>query len=132
MRRMEIDDTSSARVSIGFPLGLALLFTLFFFICCFFCCCLHWDKIQALLRSYGLIYTTHHSHSSPDLPSSHHKPAPPLVVMKQSEVQSLPVLMPGDEVPRFIAMACPCNPPKHEKITIQVHKHDPTDLCSGA
>lgn len=43
-------------------------------------------------------------------------------VTKQKEVESLPVLMPGDEVPKFIALACPCQPPKEEKITIQVHK----------
>lgn len=31
--------------------------------------------------------------------------------MKQNQRQSMPVLMPGDEVPKFIAMPCPCEPP---------------------
>ncbi|XP_054799010.1 uncharacterized protein At5g65660-like isoform X2 [Prosopis cineraria] len=130
---MEVEDTSSsARVSIGFPLGLALLFALFFFICCFFCCFLHWDKILALLRSHGLVHTTDpHSHSqSPDSPSSHPQKPALFPAMKQNEVQSLPVLMPGDEVPKFIAMACPCNHLKDGKITIRVQKDDPSDLCS--
>ncbi|KAK4276929.1 hypothetical protein QN277_015018 [Acacia crassicarpa] len=130
---METEETSSARITIGFPLGLALLFILFFFICCFFCCCLHWDKILSLLHSHGLLIYTRQNHSqsqssSPDLPSSVQKPVFPHVVMKHNEVQSLPVLMPGDEIPRFIAMACPCNPPKHENITIQVQKDDPSHL----
>ena len=44
---------------------------------------------------------------------------------KQSdEAHSVPVLMPGDEVPKFLAIACPCKPPVMlvEKITVVVHK----------
>lgn len=39
--------------------------------------------------------------------------------------QSLQVLMPGDEVPRFVAMACPCEPPAAEKIKDTVQKPPP-------
>ncbi|KAF7830052.1 hydroxyproline-rich glycoprotein family protein [Senna tora] len=122
---MELEDTSSSRVSIGFPVGLALLFALFFFVCLFFCCCLHWDKLQSLLPSYGLLNLNNtHTNIQPHLTSSNnHKPPLPLLMMKQKEVQSLPVLMPGDDVPKFIAMECPCQPPKvHQTITIQVDK----------
>lgn len=35
--------------------------------------------------------------------------------MKENHVQSLPVLMPGDMVPKFIALACPCKAPTDEK-----------------
>jgi len=43
-------------------------------------------------------------------------------MMKQNQGESLPVLMPGDEVPKFIALACPCQPPTNESIRIHVHK----------
>ncbi|KAG6786370.1 hypothetical protein POTOM_007970 [Populus tomentosa] len=42
--------------------------------------------------------------------------------LKKNQGQSLPVLMPGDRVPKFIAMACPCEPPRTEKITVQIQK----------
>jgi len=42
--------------------------------------------------------------------------------LKRNQGQSLPVLMPGDQVPKFIAMACPCEPPRTEKITVQIQK----------
>jgi len=50
-------------------------------------------------------------------------------MMKQNCGESLPVLMPGDEVPKFIALACPCQPPTNERITIHVHKTAPNDFC---
>lgn len=34
---------------------------------------------------------------------------------KKGENRSLSVLMPGDQVPKFIAIACPCRPPLHTK-----------------
>lgn len=43
-------------------------------------------------------------------------------ITKRDESQSLSVLMPGDQVPKFIAMACPCRPPLAEKVTIEVQK----------
>lgn len=52
-------------------------------------------------------------------------------MMKQSYAESLPVMMPGDEIPKFIAMACPCKPPTDESITIHVHKaEDTNDFCT--
>lgn len=43
--------------------------------------------------------------------------------LKQNQGQSLPVLMPGDQVPKFIALPCPCEPPREEKINVvQVEK----------
>ena len=80
---MEIEDTSS-HVSIGFPLGLALLVTLMLIICCFFCCCLHWEKLQSLLSSYGVINPQ--AHIQPDLASSHQKSAFPVVVITPESI----------------------------------------------
>lgn len=43
--------------------------------------------------------------------------------LKQNQTQSLPVLMPGDEMPKFIAMPCPCEPPRVAgKIEVKVPK----------
>ncbi|KAJ7958874.1 hydroxyproline-rich glycoprotein family protein [Quillaja saponaria] len=119
---MEIDqETASPRASLSFPLGLALLLALLLGMSAFFCCCLHWDKIRSLL---GIQLSGEFSQPDGDhnhITASPHKTLPPLMTMKQNQVQSLPVLMPGDEVPKFIAMACPCQPPVMDKLTIKVH-----------
>jgi len=52
-------------------------------------------------------------------------------MVTQNCAKSLPVLMPGDAVPKFIATACPCQPPRDERITIHVQKEPPTEFCSG-
>ncbi|KAK4769036.1 hypothetical protein SAY86_027186 [Trapa natans] len=40
--------------------------------------------------------------------------------------QRMPVLMPGDAVPKFIALPCPCRPPKEDKLaTAAVHGSPP-------
>ncbi|MED6188102.1 hypothetical protein PIB30_082816 [Stylosanthes scabra] len=124
---MEIEEesTSSSHVSIGFPLGLALLVTLILFICCCFFCCIHWDKIEAFLITYGVINNSHINMQQPDLPSSNLQQKPPFLPPKQGKDSvSLPVVMPGEVVPRFMAIACPCQPPTHhhERIQIQLHK----------
>ncbi|XP_061359377.1 uncharacterized protein At5g65660-like [Gastrolobium bilobum] len=126
---MELEDTAASRVPIGFPLGLALLFACLLFICGFFCCCLHWNKLQSLFRSSRVM--TPQPHIQADLTSSPQKPAFPVLMMKQNYAKSLPVLMPGDEIPKFIATACPCQPPREERITIHVDKGATTDFCSG-
>nr|KYP46252.1 Uncharacterized protein At5g65660 family [Cajanus cajan] len=127
---MEIEDTSSG-VSIGFPLGLALLVVLLLFMCCFFCCCLHWEKLQPMFPFSGVI-NTHDPHTPPHLTPPHHKPGFPVLMLKHKGGESLPVLMPGDEVPRFIALACPCQPPTNERITIHVQKASSNGYCGGA
>ncbi|KAK7275871.1 hypothetical protein RIF29_16997 [Crotalaria pallida] len=127
---MELQDTAATRISIGFPLGLALLFASFMFLCGFFCCCLHWNRLQHLFRSSG--FNNHdQTQIQEDLTSYQQKLAFPVMMMKQDYAESLPVLMPGDEVPKFIAMACPRQPPRDDTITIYVQKEAPSDFCSG-
>lgn len=41
---------------------------------------------------------------------------------KQKQNQSLPVIMPGDRIAKFIAMPCPCEPLRADKIIVQVEK----------
>jgi len=80
---MELQDTAATRVSIGFPLGLALLFVCLLFICGFFCCCLHWSRLQSFLQSHGIINTQSFQQTQiqSDLASSYQKPAFPVVVI---------------------------------------------------
>ncbi|OAY51091.1 uncharacterized protein At5g65660 [Manihot esculenta] len=105
-----MENEESTRPSIGFPLGLALLLVMLLFMAGFFTCCLYWDKLRSLLG----VSSEEISHAQ--------KPTPPQEESKRNRAESLPVLMPGDQVPRFIAMACPCKPPLPEKITIKVQK----------
>ncbi|KAD4888328.1 hypothetical protein E3N88_20401 [Mikania micrantha] len=49
-------------------------------------------------------------------------PAPPRLEKLEMENESLPVVMPGDRIARFIALPCPCEPPRQEKVVVeQVH-----------
>ncbi|MBA0722358.1 hypothetical protein Golax_003041 [Gossypium laxum] len=118
---MENEESSSGRPSIGFPLGLAFLLILLFCISAVLLCYLNWQKLRALiLRSSDQDRDDIESYigRSPDLEVSS-----PVMKPKGKIVgQSMPVLMPGDKVPRFIAMASPCEPPRTETITIRVPK----------
>ncbi|CAJ2652261.1 unnamed protein product [Trifolium pratense] len=126
---MELQDTAASKITIGLPLGLALLFACLIFICVLFCCLLHWNKLK-LLSPYSSEVISSQAQTQADLTSSPQKPAFPFVMMKQSYAESLPVLMPGDEIPKFIAMACPCKPPTDESITIHVDKEETNDFSS--
>ena len=42
--------------------------------------------------------------------------------LKKNQSQSLPVLMPGDQIPKFIALPCPCEPPRPYKVEVKVQK----------
>lgn len=87
---MELQDTAASRVSIGFPLGLALLFVCLLFICGFFCCCLHWNRLRSLLQSHGIINTQslEQTQIQAELASGYQKPAFPVVVRITSHPNS--------------------------------------------
>ncbi|MED6111820.1 hypothetical protein PIB30_055794 [Stylosanthes scabra] len=133
---MELQDSALNRVSIGFPLGLGFLFACLIFVCGFFCCCLHWKKFQAMFlsSSSSAINSHHHAYTQQQADSTYYqyKLEFPVPMVKQNYAESLPVLMPGDEIPKFIAMACPCQPPREEKITIHVQKEEAqSNFCSS-
>ncbi|CAO2829505.1 unnamed protein product [Amaranthus hypochondriacus] len=103
--------TDASRPSLGFPLGTALLLIIIFSLSGIFSCCYHWDKFRSLRQSYADdldLEAANHHHP--------HKPKPNY--FKQEEIASVSVIMPGDQMPRFIALPCPCQPPRPEK-------HDP-------
>ncbi|OMO50843.1 hypothetical protein CCACVL1_30211 [Corchorus capsularis] len=123
------ESSSSRRPSISFPLGFALLLILLICISLVLVCYVKWHKLRALF-----LQSPYEDENDDDsLSETSHSPAleaaSPVMKAKQKVGgESLPVLMPGDRVPRFIAMACPCEPPILEKITIQIHK-PPSDLA---
>ncbi|XP_047319062.1 uncharacterized protein At5g65660-like [Impatiens glandulifera] len=109
-----ISDVDASRPSLGFPLGTALLLIVIFSLSGIFSCCYHWDKIQSLRRSLNSNSDDHHDLEADDVnnPSSPSKPTPPSFLSNKIEIQSLPVIMPGDRLPKFIALPCPCQPPR--------------------
>ncbi|GJM97270.1 hypothetical protein PR202_ga14185 [Eleusine coracana subsp. coracana] len=97
----------SSRPTLGFPLGTALLLIVIFSLSGIFSCCYHWDKLRSLLRSQhpDMLQEGQHSvisiSSSPVKTTSDHKRE------KMGKECGLPVIMPGDKVPKFFARPCP-------------------------
>ncbi|XP_074304308.1 uncharacterized protein At5g65660 [Silene latifolia] len=97
-------NNDASRPSLGFPLGTALLLIVIFSLSGIFSCCYHWDKFRALRQSYS---------DQLDLEANHpSKPIANPLKEKQQEMESVPVIMPGDHIAKFIAMPCPCEPPR--------------------
>ncbi|KAJ8545942.1 hypothetical protein K7X08_018525 [Anisodus acutangulus] len=112
--------SDTSRPSLGFPLGTALLLLIIFSLSGIFSCCYHWDKVRSLRRSFS---------EGTDLEvggdPSYLKSKRAYMHWKQNQVSDMPaVLMPGDEVPKFIALPCPCQPPRPEKLVDEV-QHPP-------
>ncbi|CAL0311829.1 unnamed protein product [Lupinus luteus] len=104
-------NADASRPSIGFPLGTALLLIIIFTLSGVFSCCYHWDKFRSLQRTLSDPHIQTHQSSSPNSK------------LNSTEwMQSMTVLMPGDEVPKFIAMPCPCQPSRQEQIIVTVEK----------
>ncbi|KAB2002281.1 hypothetical protein CXB51_030370 [Gossypium anomalum] len=108
----------ASRPSLGFPLGTALLLIIIFSLSGFFSCCYHWGKFRSLRRSF----TDAAAVPDDDIEASPSKPKPNCMDLKRNQSESLPVLMPGDEIPKFIALPCPCEPPREAKVVIEVQK----------
>lgn len=108
---------SSSRPSLGFPLGTAFLLIAVFSLSGIFSCCYHWNRIRSLRRATDL--------EASDDPASF-KSKLTYMSEKQNQSHSLPaVLMPGDQVPKFIALPCPCRPPRPEKVIEEVQEQPP-------
>ncbi|GLU20203.1 hypothetical protein SLE2022_364140 [Rubroshorea leprosula] len=111
----------SSRPSLGFPLGTALLLIIIFSLSGIFSCCYHWDKLRSLRPSFSENAADHDG----DIESSPSKSNSSLTELKKIQGQSLPVLMPGDEIPKFIALPSPCEPQRPEKVVVKVKNPPP-------
>ncbi|KAL3525544.1 hypothetical protein ACH5RR_013916 [Cinchona calisaya] len=113
---------ASSRPSIGFPLGTAILLIIIFSISGILSCCYHWDKLQSFRRSFS---GDTEPEEDTDRDTSNSKLSQSHMTLKQNQKQSLPVIMPGDQIPKFIAMPCPSQPPRLENIVVEVPKKPP-------
>ncbi|MFS8033054.1 hypothetical protein Hanom_Chr17g01564921 [Helianthus anomalus] len=100
--------SDSSRPTLGFPLGTAMLLIIVFSLSGFFSCCYHWDKLRHLRGA-----------SDPGSEDSPSKPNPTSMEKKKIDSESLPVIMPGDRIAKFIALPCPCEPPRLQTITLE-------------
>ncbi|MCD9558671.1 hypothetical protein HAX54_016203 [Datura stramonium] len=110
-----IVDSSSSRPSLGFPLGTAFLLIAVFSLSGIFSCCYHWNRIRSLRRGTDLEAGHDPASFKSKLTFMSHE--------KQNQKQSMSaVLMPGDQVPKFIALPCPCQPLRPEKVVEEVQE----------
>ena len=160
---MTVPIEHSARPTLGFPLGTALLLLVIFSLSGMFSCCYHWDKLRSLLRSRHPAMFQEGEHtvisigSSPSKTASDHKVAAPsaqyliltssripgifisckllitryvccLQLEKMGKECGLPVIMPGDKVPKFFARPWP-----HELCLPEAEKTEAAleTKCSG-
>ncbi|KAK3411855.1 uncharacterized protein At5g65660 [Eucalyptus grandis] len=110
--------TAADRPSLGFPLGTALLLIVIFSLSGIFSCCYHWERLRSLRQS-----SSDGADPEADPENPPWKSAPPSKDVKRDHGQTLPVLMPGDGVPKFIALPSPRQPPREEKtVVVKVQK----------
>nr|XP_009778691.1 PREDICTED: uncharacterized protein At5g65660-like isoform X2 [Nicotiana sylvestris] len=110
-----------SRPSLGFPLGTALLLLIIFSLSGIFSCCYHWDKLRSLRRSFSDSTDLEAGDDPSSLKSKAH------MNWKQNQISNMPaVLMPGDQVPKFIALPCPCQPLRPGKVVVEMQPPLPT------
>ncbi|XP_072958750.1 uncharacterized protein At5g65660-like [Typha angustifolia] len=97
----------SSTPTLGFPLGTALLLIVLFCLSGVFSCCYHWEKLR-FLRDRHRRDETLADEQQQQPRNSTSKISTNDQIHKQETDQSLPVIMPGDEIPKFMAWPCPC------------------------
>ncbi|XP_066364914.1 uncharacterized protein At5g65660-like isoform X2 [Miscanthus floridulus] len=97
----------SSRPTLGFPLGTALLLLVIFALSGMFSCCYHWDRIRSLLWSRHPALFEESEHTAISIASSPSKTTSDHKLEKVGKECGLPVIMPGDKVPKFFARPCP-------------------------
>ncbi|XP_062213053.1 uncharacterized protein At5g65660 [Phragmites australis] len=113
----------SSRPTLGFPLGTALLLLVIFSLSGIFSCCYHWDKLRSLLRSPHPVMFQEGQHTVISFASSPSKTASDHKNEKVGKECGLPVIMPGDKVPKFFARPCP-----HEMCLPEAEKKNEVEL----
>ncbi|MCD7445789.1 hypothetical protein HAX54_000027 [Datura stramonium] len=102
--------SSSSRPTISFPVGLALLVLVLVCIIGLFSCCYHWNKLRTLL-CYSTTSAAHHDYDDDDQSLSDYSTvsanSKSIQVKEQKNGESLTILMPGDDFPKFVALHTP-------------------------
>ncbi|OEL31023.1 hypothetical protein BAE44_0007960 [Dichanthelium oligosanthes] len=104
---MTVPIEHSSRPTLGFPLGTALLLLVIFSLSGLFSCCYHWDKLRSLLRSRHPSMFQEGEHTMISIASSPSKTTSDHKLEKVGKECGLPIIMPGDKVPKFFARPCP-------------------------
>nr|CAB3497441.1 unnamed protein product [Digitaria exilis] len=133
---MTVPIEHSSRPTLGFPLGTALLLLVICSLSGLFSCCYHWDKLRSLLRSRNPAMFQEGEHTVISIGSSPSKEASDHKLEKVGKECGLPVIMPGDKVPKFFARPCPhelCLPDA-EKIEVPLETkcsvHETISICT--
>ncbi|KAF5740119.1 hypothetical protein HS088_TW11G00184 [Tripterygium wilfordii] len=105
------------RAFIGFPFGLALLLVMLIGMSCFLTCCLYWEKIRSLFQSDD-------NNDDQTEFARNEITLSPKPKQDRAQNMSLPVLMPGDQIPKFIALACPSKP----SVLPEMEVHEPHSM----
>ncbi|OWM66163.1 hypothetical protein CDL15_Pgr013380 [Punica granatum] len=98
--------------SMGFSIGVAVLLVIIFSSSIAVACCYYRDRFQS----------HHQSSPEPDIEQPPLKPEAMGEGSKFRHRESLPVLMPGDQVPKFVGLPCPSEPPREEKKIVEMQK----------
>nr|GMD88894.1 Hydroxyproline-rich glycoprotein family protein [Ipomoea batatas] len=101
------EGSSSSRSIIAFPLGLGLLGVVLICITGFFSCCYHWDKLRSLFVGSSTVTDSQLSTQSSVDVRNNSPPKPIKMPAEAKQEQSMTILMPGDDVPKFVAMPTP-------------------------
>ncbi|RZC49656.1 hypothetical protein C5167_018084 [Papaver somniferum] len=139
---MENREEGAYRPSLGFPLGTASLLILIFSMSGLFSCCYHWDKFRSLRRSFSRRAADHHHQAEEDIDleanstnnhnsvnqSSSSKPFEIYPHGNQNTNVSMPVIMPGDNIAKFIALPCPCEPFRPDNVVVTIKSMQQTPL----
>ncbi|GLT93684.1 hypothetical protein SLE2022_114630 [Rubroshorea leprosula] len=118
----------SNRPIINLLLGVSLLLISLFCVSTLLSYCLNWLKLRTLLRSSlddtdGRDVRIDFTHHLPEEAADHAEKR-----IRETEEQSMPVVMPGDRVPKFIAIACPSESPVVRKLTVIRAEAKPSTL----
>ncbi|CAL4928446.1 unnamed protein product [Urochloa decumbens] len=125
----------SSRPTLGFPLGTALLLLVIFSLSGMFSCCYHWDKLRSLLRSRHPAMFQEGEHTVISITSSPSKETSDHKLEKVGKECGLPVIMPGDKVPKFFAKPCPheiCFPEVKTEVPLETKcsVHETISICT--
>ncbi|GMH14693.1 hypothetical protein Nepgr_016534 [Nepenthes gracilis] len=106
-----VSHADASRPSLGFPLGTALLLLVIFTLSGIFSCCYHWDKLSSLRRSFS-----DPEAAAADLQGDGQVKPPCHSIIMQEKCESVTVVMPGDNIAKFIAQPCPRQPLHLQKL----------------
>ncbi|GMH24651.1 hypothetical protein Nepgr_026494 [Nepenthes gracilis] len=105
-----VSHADASRPSLGFPLGTALLLIVIFSLSGIFSCCYHWDKLRSLRQSHS-----DDTAAAADLESGG-QAKPSQLGLKEEQSLSVAAIMAGDEIPKFVAVPCPYEPPRRKNL----------------